>query len=290
MLKLTVFAVCIACAYLGPAYGQDAANGQNLANELRSLHWVVGPAHVEVGSNATFDIPDGYRYLGPADTVRLMQIMHNLPPDKGSTLFMPDNNQWFALFSYHNSGHISDKQKIDDNAVLNSIKEGQKIANKELSSKGWETIQIIGWKYKPFYDPDNNDLSWAIKAKNSDGAEIINYNTRLLGRTGYTSAVLVADPNTLSGDVTAFKRAIKSYKFNPSQTYQAFKPGDKVSEYGLAALITGGAAAVAVKTGLWKVLLGWLVLGWKFIAAAFVALLASMRKFFMRLLGRDKNT
>ena len=36
----------------------------------------------------------------------------------------------------------------------------------------------------------------------------------------------------------------------------AYKDGDKVSEYGLAALVTGGAAAAVAKTGLFKGLLG----------------------------------
>ena len=150
-------------------------------------------------------------------------------------------------------------------------------------------MHVIGWKYPPFYDTGTNNLSWAVDLSSSDGGEVINYNTRLLGRTGYTAVTLVADPNNLAQEVGQFKSAITGYQYLPAQTYQAFKPGDKVAKYGLAALITGGAVAVAVKTGLWKIIAGALVAGWKFIAAAIVALLASISRFFKRVFNRRKG-
>jgi uncharacterized membrane-anchored protein len=57
-------------------------------------------------------------------------------------------------------------------------------------------------------------------------------------------------------------------------------PGDKVAEYGLAALVLGGAAAIATKKGLWAVIVGFLVKGWKLVAIAVAAVGASLRKLF----------
>lgn len=36
------------------------------------------------------------------------------------------------------------------------------------------------------------------------------------------------------------------------QKYSEYKPGDKLAEYGLGALVVGGAAAAAAKSGLLK--------------------------------------
>jgi len=55
------------------------------------------------------------------------------------------------------------------------------------------------------------------------------------------------------------------------QRYAEFRPGDKIAEYGLAALITGGAAAVALKTGLFQKF-------WKLIVLGFVALAGALKK------------
>ncbi len=55
-----------------------------------------------------------------------------------------------------------------------------------------------------------------------------------------------------------------------------------MAAYGLAALVLGGAAAVATKKGFWAVLGGFFAAGWKFIIAAFVALGAGIGKIFKR--------
>jgi uncharacterized membrane-anchored protein len=111
---------------------------------------------------------------------------------------------------------------------------------------------------------------------------VVNFNTRLLGRGGVMSAVLITSPESLTSSITDFKDALTGFDYLPGRRYAEYKPGDKVAKYGLAALITGGAAAIAVKTGLWKVMVGALVAGWKFVVAACAALFAGFRKLFKR--------
>jgi uncharacterized membrane-anchored protein len=45
---------------------------------------------------------------------------------------------------------------------------------------------------------------------------------------------------------------LQNYSFNEGEKYSEFRSGDKIAEYGLSALIVGGAAAAAVKTGAFK--------------------------------------
>jgi uncharacterized membrane-anchored protein len=73
---------------------------------------------------------------------------------------------------------------------------------------------------------------------------------------------------------------LNGYSFNAGESYAEYRPGDKVAEYGLAALIVGGAAAVAAKKGLFGVLATFLAAAWKFLVAAVVGALAWVRKKF----------
>lgn len=285
-----VIVVCATLLYAGAACAQnDQAQQQTAARQIMALHWVEGPANVSVGDNATFRVPAGYRFLGPSGTARFMELNHNLPQPAGTTVFAPDDLRWFGVFLYSDVGHVPDNEKIDPDSLLSTLRQGQAEANKELAARGWATAQVVGWKYSPFYDATTHNLSWAVDYRDSDGTDTINYNTRLLSRTGYTSAILVADPTTLQSSVAQFKSVVPGYNYLSDQTYAEYKPGDKVAKYGLAALVTGGAVAVAAKTGLWKVIVGALAAGWKLIAAAVVALFAALGSFLKRLVGRDKR-
>lgn len=276
--------VCLAC--VGSAHAQDATQAQQtVVQQIRALHWVDGPTQVRIGQNAKFTVPAGYRFLGPTDTVKFMELTKNLASDDGGTVFAPDDFAWWGEFEYADVGHVADKEKIDPDALLSTLRSNQAEANKQLSAKGWATLELVGWEKAPFYDPDTHNLSWAVDLRNSQGGEDINYNTRLLSRTGYTAATLVAGTNNLQASIGQFKDAVAGYQFTDDQTYAAYKPGDKVAEYGLAALVTGGAVAVAAKTGLWKVIVGALVAGWKFIVAGVVALFAALGRIFKRKAG-----
>jgi uncharacterized membrane-anchored protein len=64
------------------------------------------------------------------------------------------------------------------------------------------------------------------------------------------------------------------------ERYTEFKQGDHVAEFGLAALVLGGAAAVATKKGLWGAIAAFLAAFWKLIAGVTVAALAGLRSIF----------
>jgi uncharacterized membrane-anchored protein len=144
-------------------------------------------------------------------------------------------------------------------------------------------MQVIGWQTPPHYDAQSNRLEWAINGKNlRTNYQVVNFNTRILGRGGVTSAVLIASPDALTASIDDFKAKLTGFDYSPGKRYAEYKPGDKIAKYGLAALITGGAAAIAVKTGLWKVIAGALVAGWKVIAAVTVAIFGGIARRFKR--------
>ena len=212
-------------------------------------------------------------------TAKFMALNHNLTSTQ-EYLLAPADLRWFGVFSFSDDGYVKDDEKIDAGGILDSIKEGTEQGNKERRAKGWGEMHIVGWKIPPYYDQETKRLEWAVNAKDDNDAAVVNFNTRILGRGGVTSAVLVADPSNLDSAVQEFKRSMKHYDYNNGERYAEYKPGDKVAEYGLAALVGGGAAAVAVKSGLWKTILAAAIAGWKFVVAAVVGVLAWVSKRF----------
>ena len=251
-------------------FGSQAGLAQE-ENPLAELDWIVGPAKVTVAGQASLDIPEGYLYLEPEETVKFQELVENMSNGKESML-APESLNWFALFEFEDVGFVKDDEEIDAPAILESVSQGTEAANEARRQRGWAEMHVVGWRFEPGYDPATQRLEWAIIGE-SDGHQAINFNSRLLGRKGVTSAVLVAAPEGLDEAVVAFKQVLTGFEYLPGERYADVQAGDKIAEYGLAALIAGGGAAVAAKTGLLKGL-------WKFIAAAGAAVVAGLGKLF----------
>ena len=238
-----------------------SAGAQDAKAVLQSLSWVEGPQTVSVGSNGTFSIPAGYVFLSSADTRRWLEEVTQNPSSGNEFFFAPSSLSWWAIFQYEATGHVKDDEKIDADALMAGMRENQEEGNKERQKRGFPMLLNLAWKYPPFYDPATKRLEWAKSfVSSATGKEAVNYETRILGRQGVTSATLVVAPEKLPVAVPEFKAAVAGYSFVAGQRYTEFKQGDKVAEYGLAALVAGGAAAALAKTGFlakyWKILIG----------------------------------
>ena len=145
--------------------------------------------------------------------------------------------------------------------LLESLKKSDGPGNEERKRLGMDPIYTDGWQVPPHYDAATKRLEWGMRLRDALGGMHVNYTSRLLGRSGVMSAVLVSAPQTLAEDIKAFNAALAGYEFVAGEKYAEFKSGDKIAEYGLAALVLGGAAAAAAKAG-WLKFLGkfWIVI------------------------------
>jgi len=91
--------------------------------------------------------------------------------------------------------------------------------------------------------------------------------------------ILASAPEDLAAARPQLETLLGGYTFNEGESYADFVPGDKVATYGLAALVLGGAAAIASKKGLWAVLGAFIIGKIKIIIAAIVGLGALLKKF-----------
>jgi uncharacterized membrane-anchored protein len=150
------------------------------------------------------------------------------------------------------------------------LKEGTEEANSERKQRGWSELHVIDWASPPAYNNATKRLEWATILE-SDGGRGANFFTKILGRRGYTSIVMVSGVNQMPAAEAELNTVLKGYQFKNGETYAEWKPGDKIAEYGLAALVLGGAAAIATKKGFWAVLASFFAAAWKFVVAAVVA-------------------
>lgn len=253
-------------------HAEEAAAGPDQPNPFAELDWVVGPTVAEVGKYSRLTVPDGYVFLDPENTARFQELMEN-PSSGRQSLIAPADIHWFGLLDFDESGYVKDDEEINADDVLDSIKAGTEAGNEERRKRGWVELTVTGWRFEPRYDAETQRLEWAVEAE-AAGEPVVNFNTRLLGRRGVTSATLVADAAALDPAVDEFKEVLTGFDYNEGEAYADVQEGDKMAEYGLAALIAGGGAAIAAKSGLLKGL-------WKFIAAAGIAVAAWLGKFFM---------
>jgi len=249
-----------------------AVRAQNAAQP--AVNFQPGPSVGKLKDTASIKVPEGYVFAGDKDTKTIMESMQNTVSGAEMGFIAPKGEDWFVVFEFDETGYIKDDEKgsLDAAAMLESIKRGTEESNRERQKRGWTTMTVIGWEQPPKYNETTHNLEWAIRAE-SEHKPLVNYNTRVLGRGGVMRVTLVSDPASLPKVLPKFRTLMTGYDFIAGQRYAEFKAGDKVAEYGLSALVVGGAAAVAAKAGVFK----WL---WKLIVVGGVAAAAFLKKLF----------
>lgn len=248
---------------------------------LAGIEFEVGPCVGHLGTYAELSVPDGVFFTGRKGTVDFLTMQQNPTGETELGMVLAPEAGWFVIFSYNESGHVKDDDKddLDADELLKVLKESNEYGNELRKERGWATLELVGWHKAPFYDPKTNNLTWATIARSATG-ETINWSTKLLGRTGTMNVDLVVGPQEIDAAMPHFESLMGGYAYTDGNRYAEFKPGDKVAEYGLAALVAGGAGAVAFKTGLFAKFWGFILKGGKFIFLGVAALFVAIKKFF----------
>lgn len=275
--------IYVTIALLSLATAMTASAQDQNDKTIDKIPWQHGPGVGKLAQHAEVQIPEGYKFAGASDTQKLLEMAGN--PTNGHELGMigPEDLDWFIVYEYDDCGFVKDddRNNLDADAMLKSIRAGNEEGNKERKRRGYPALNIVGWEQPPRYDTATNNLVWAIRAE-CKGDAVVNYNTRRLGREGVMEVTLVVDPEQLQKTIPQFDTVMKGYTFSGGKRYADFKPGDRIAEYGLAALVTGGAAAVAAKAGLFKVIGKFIAAAGKFIIVGLVAIGAAIKGLFTR--------
>jgi uncharacterized membrane-anchored protein len=253
---------------------------------------IKGPAMGQLGNIAQIKVPEGYVFIQQKDMKEFMDKTHNFYSDNDlGVLFTTDKSSgYLALFSFDDVGYIkdADKEKLDADKMWETMVENNKEANKERANKGWDEVELVSWQLKPQYNPDNHRLEWAENLKEK-GEPFVNYHTKILGRKGVMVVTLEPNSTDMNSVLARLNGDIQAFDFTPGNKYAEWTTGDKVAEIGLAALVVGGAGALAAKTGLLGKLGGMILLLLAKAKALVIAALAAFSAFFKKIFGGGKK-
>jgi uncharacterized membrane-anchored protein len=284
----------------GAAAGDAAPGDPALREPTEEEQWAMfkaayqfqdGPMTGDLG-NADVKVPAGYAFTGKAGAQQFQLDNSGRANERTVGMLTAAKAKWILMFEYDDTGHIKDDDKddIDADALLDSYKEGAIEGNKARQAAGIPDIFVDGWEQAPAYNDQAKVLEWAIKGHSVEDPRIVNFNTRLLGRTGVMSAVLLFGGDVQFKDIEPeFRTVLGGFAYKAGSTYGEYKSGDKLAEYGLAALVAGGGVAVAAKTGLLSKLGILLAKMGKLIIVGIIAVGAAISKLFSAIFGRKKD-
>ncbi|MCA0444740.1 MAG: DUF2167 domain-containing protein [Bacteroidetes bacterium] len=262
---------------------QDSIQYLSAPDTSKKIEWIEGPQLVKVGSLGEINLISGEYFANGDDARKFLIYNENLTSDKEVGLVISDSLGWWSVFEFDGSGYVKDDEKndLDSTAMMEAMQENQTENNKYRTEIGMPEMTILGWAVAPYYNPQTNNLEWAIKGFTEGGNGVfINHNVKLLGRFGVMEVTLVTSPDNYQRDLPLFREMLTRYEFQSGQKYAEFREGDKVAEYGLTALVLGGAAAVAAKSGFFNVILKSLAAFWKLIVVGVGAAGSAIWKYF----------
>ncbi|MDP0490740.1 MAG: DUF2167 domain-containing protein [Verrucomicrobiota bacterium JB023] len=269
----SLFSAGLFLAPLLPLHGQD----EMPTNPVADLDWQSSGTG-ELGSHATLEIPEGYLFIEGDDTRTLMELFGNPATHTEQGLIAPPDIDWFIVFEFDDIGYVKDDEKddIDADELLKSLQENDKYSNEARVAAGYDELNTVGWAVEPNYNEESNSLEWGLILESPDGAQSVNFLTKKLGRYGVMDVTIVSDPEDLESVLPLARDILTGFEFKSGSTYAEYEEGDKLAEYGLTALIAGGAALGAAKLGLFAKL-GKIL---KPLALGLVAVGVAVKKFF----------
>jgi uncharacterized membrane-anchored protein len=221
-------------------------------------------------------VPAGFRYLDATQSNHVLTKLWGNPNGESLGMLLPaskgplDRGSWAFVLEYEQMGYVKDDDAadIDYDDLLKEMQEDMVEANEERAKSGFESVQLIGWAAKPYYDKSLNVLHWAKELKFGEATEnTLNYNVRLLGRKGVLNLNAVGSPTQLAEVQGTIPGVIKSVHFTKGQQYADFDPEiDEVAAYSIGGLVAGkvlakvGAFALIAK--FWKVIIALVAGAW----------------------------
>jgi uncharacterized membrane-anchored protein len=298
LMKSILAALTIAIAILAPARAEDGQPTPEQLNVIKRVMKTIGELSYQSGDislvdgKVTIKLTDDFRYLDSANARKVLVDIWNNPPEAGSVtgMIVPKDinflrgSGWAAIVQWKDEGYVKDDDfaKTDFNKMLADLKEQSAEESKERVKRGYGPMELTGWATPPHYDRQTHKLYWA-KAFQVDGPEQqLNYDIRILGRSGFLELSILSGMNELASIEAEAPKILSMVDFTEGNRYADFQPGtDKVAAYGIAGLIAGGVLA---KAGFFKVAALFVAKFAKVFIVAGVALVAAIGKF----LGRKK--
>lgn len=266
--------------------GQVDAEQAKAEQFVQSLHLRSGDIAVPE-ADAHFRLGPAYRYLDKPDARRVLEQFWGNPADDSvlgmvvpAATPLSDAHSWAVVVTRADEGHVSDEDaaKTDYAKLLKQMQEGTRDENAERKKLGYPELALIGWAVPPRYDAASKKLYWAreLAATGAD-QHTLNYDIRVLGRSGYVSLNAIASMQDIATVQAGMQQLLPMVEFDAGHRYADYdSKTDKLAAYGVAALIGGGIAA---KAGLFAKLGVLLLAGKKLVVLLLAGIAGLWRKF-----------
>ena len=289
LLSAALVCLALSSAGAGAALGNDAPAQQQDGQQLLVSFKPREGRITLPGGIATLDLPENFRYLDADDSARLLEAWGNPPGARTLGMIVPAgvspmaSQSWGVVVTYDKDGHVKDNDadSIDYGKLLKEMQEGLEEGNAERKKQGYRAMSLVGWAEPPHYDKASHKLYWAKELQSEgDALRGLNYNIRVLGRGGVLVLDAVAGIHQLDEIRKVMQQVTSFTNFTAGNRYADFNAStDKPAEYGIAALVAGGAAA---KLGLFGKLFALLLAFKKLIVVGLAAAASVLWKFFKR--------
>ncbi len=269
---------------------EPEAAAEKALPSIPGVTFIQGPSKVKLGSVAEINLPKGYSFVGPESLDKFFEATQNFR--SGDEVGVVIAKAGAMYFRYEDVGYVKDddKKELDADKLYKTMEEGQESSNAERKKRGWDQMKLEGWARKPYYDEKTNHLKWAFKISSSEDKHQsiwTNEHVRLLGRGGVMKITLASDLGSFPAMSAEADQLLTGFSYLQGQKYAEFRQGDKVAQYGLAALVVGGAGVAAAKMGLFAKLGVWIAKLGKLAVVGAIAIVAIIAKFFKKLTGRE---
>jgi uncharacterized membrane-anchored protein len=252
----------------------------------------VGPTNVSLGDNlARLALPEGFAFIDAQTTKRLLKEANGVTFDAALGMIIPTNetDNFSVVIQFEDIGYVSDSDagKLDADGIFKQLKEGAEESNEERKANGFPPLELLRWSEVPRYEKAQHSIVWGLVVKGQ--RQVVNYNTRILGRRGVLSLNMVTKEEEVKKFKPKLEQLLAKITYLPGQTYGEYVKGkDKDSNLTLTGLVLGGGAlamgAKLVKMGLLakfsKVFLGLLLAFKKFAALIVIAIFGLFKKLF----------
>src|SRR5271157_690641 len=127
------------------------------------IHWQFGPRTLTLAGVGALSLPRGMVSADRAETRRFLEATGNPPAGDELAVVAPSNLDWFLVFSFEpfrELGLSQPEPTVEE--IVAALKRGNWEANAARRQAGRETLDLLGWRDKPRYDPQTARLEWSL--------------------------------------------------------------------------------------------------------------------------------
>ncbi len=283
----TLLFSCFGLSVFGQAADSLQVQVDSIEATLKYQHGVI---QLKNGIG-TLKVPAGFKYLDADQSNYVLSDLWGNPKSESSLgMIIPDSmgvmgaHTWAFNVEYDEMGYVKDDDagEIDYDELLAEMQNDTREASKERIKEGYQSIELVGWAAKPYYDSERKILHWAQELKFGGSEQnTLNYNVRILGRKGVLVLNAIAAMDELPEVNRNIDKVLNIVTFSDGNKYADFNPSvDQVAAWTVGGLVAG---KVMAKAGFFVLLLKF----WKVIALA----VAGAGSFVWRLVtGRSRES